>query len=92
MIEHFANVVQKRPPPGTELQIALNLIPAQTWYAGPAGALTFVNERTADYLGLPKDDPLRSGTVTAGDWDSHISLLHAADREETRRVWSDMSM
>jgi hypothetical protein len=27
------------------------VIPAYTWYALPSGALTFVNERTADYLG-----------------------------------------
>lgn len=31
-----------------------------TWYAAPTGALTFVNERTADYLGLPKDHPFGS--------------------------------
>ena len=45
-----------------QLRSTLNLIPAYTWYAAPAGALTFVNERGADYLGLPKDHPLRFGT------------------------------
>jgi formate hydrogenlyase transcriptional activator len=35
-----------------QLRATLNLIPAHTWYAAPAGALTFVNERCADYLGL----------------------------------------
>ena len=89
MIEHFVSVTQKRLPLGPELQIALNLIPAHTWYAVPLGALTFVNERAADYLGLPKDHRLRFGTVIGADWDSHISLLHPDDREETRRVWSD---
>jgi PAS domain S-box-containing protein len=49
----------------------------------------FVNERSADYLGLPQDHPLRSGTGTGAEWDSHISFLHPDDREETRRVWSD---
>src|SRR3984957_3041669 len=72
-----------------QLQATLNMVPADAWYALPNGALMFVNERTADYLGLPKYDPLRSGTVTGADWDSHIPLLHADDREETRRVWSD---
>src|SRR6266849_2448556 len=72
-----------------QLQATLNIVPAYAWYALPNGALTFVNERTADYLGLPKDDPLRFGTVTGADWDSHIPLLHQDDREETRRVWSE---
>jgi len=76
-------------PPGVQLQATLNIIPAHAWYALPNGALTFVNERTADYLGLPKDHPLRSGTGVGTDWDSHIPLLHAYDREETRRIWSD---
>jgi hypothetical protein len=39
------------------LQRPLNLVPAHTWYAAPTGVLTFVNERTADYLGLPTDHP-----------------------------------
>jgi hypothetical protein len=39
------------------------VIPAYTWYADPSGALTFVNERLSDYLGLPKDHPLRSGVT-----------------------------
>ena len=75
-------------PLEAQLQATLNMIPAYAWYAVPSGALTFVNERSADYLGLPKDHPLRSGTGTGADWDSHIPLLHADDREETRRVWS----
>jgi formate hydrogenlyase transcriptional activator len=65
------------------------MIPAHTWYAAPAGALTFVNDRCADYLGLPKDHPLRFGTDTGAAWDSHISFLHPDDHEETRRVWAD---
>ena len=75
-------------PLEAQLQATLNMIPAYAWYAVPSGALTFVNERSADYLGLPKDHPLRSGTRTGAEWDSHIPLLHADDREETRRVWS----
>ena len=84
MIEHFVSVAQKRPPLGPELQIALNLIPAHTWYAVPLGALTFLNERAADYLGLPKDHPLRLGTGSGVDWESHILFLHPDDREKTR--------
>src|SRR6266481_5892084 len=70
------------------LQATLNVIPAYTWYAPPSGALTFVNARCADYLGLPKDHPLRFGIDTGAAWDSHISLLHPDDHEESRRVWS----
>src|ERR1700733_14190912 len=73
----------------TWLQATLNVIPAQTWYAAPTGALTFVNERTAAYLGLPASHPLRLGIDTGAAWDSHIPLLHPDDHEETRRVWAN---
>jgi PAS domain-containing protein len=72
-----------------ELQATLDMIPAFMWYAAPSGALLFVNSRSADYLGLPKDHQLRFGTDAGAAWDSHIPLLHPDDREETRRVWSD---
>jgi PAS domain-containing protein len=71
-----------------QLQATLNVTPAYTWYAPRSGTLTFVNERTADYLGLPKDYPLRFGMDTGASWDSHIPLLHPDDQEESRRVWS----
>ena len=71
------------------LRATLNMIPAYTWYAMPSGGLTFVNARTADYLGLPDDHPLRFGIDTGAPWDSHIPLLHPDDHAETRRVWSN---
>ena len=55
-----------------QLQATLNVIPAHTWYAAPSGALTFVNKRTADYLGLPKDHPLRFGIDIGAQWDAHL--------------------
>ncbi len=70
------------------MRATLNLIPAYTWYAAPSGALQFVNIRSADYLGLPKEHPLRFGAATSGEWDSHIAFLHQDDHDETRRVWS----
>ncbi len=82
-------VLHRQSPLGAQLQATLNLVPAHAWYALPSGALTFVNERSADYLGLPNDHPLRFGVDTGADWDSHIPLLHPDDREETRRVWSN---
>ena len=72
-----------------QLRATLDVIPAYTWYANPPGGLTFVNERLADYLGLPKDHPLRLGVDMGAEWDSHIPLLHPDDRDETRRVWSN---
>ena len=87
--DHFDSVAQKHLPLGAELKLALNLIPAHTWYASPSGALTFLNERGSDYLGLPKDHPIRLGIDTGAAWDSHIPFVHQDDREETRRVWSD---
>ena len=71
-----------------QLRATLEVIPAYTWYADPSGALTFVNKRHADYLGLPKDHPLRFGIATGAAWDSHIPLLHPDDHEEARRIWS----
>jgi PAS domain S-box-containing protein len=71
------------------LQFALNLIPAHVWYASGTGALAFVNERCADYLGLAKGDPLRFGGQSEAAWDSHLAFLHPDDGNETRRVWSD---
>jgi PAS domain S-box-containing protein len=71
------------------LRNALDAIPAQTWYATPSGALIFLNEWGADYLGLPEDHPLRLGIDTGAAWDSHIPLLHPDDHVETRRIWSN---
>src|SRR6201990_2178941 len=88
MVDNVDSGAQRRPPPQAELQAALNLIPAHTWYAVPSGALTFLNERCSDYLGLPKDHPLRHGIDTGPEWDSHIPLLHPDDQEESRRAWS----
>jgi len=71
------------------LQATLNVIPANTWYATPTGTLIFVNERAADYMGLPTDHPLRFGTDTGAAWDSHIPLLHPDDHEEALKGWSN---
>ncbi|WP_426440343.1 PAS domain-containing protein [Bradyrhizobium genosp. P] len=71
-----------------QLQATLNLIPAYTRYASPSGGLTFVNKRTADYLGLPQDHPLRCGIDTDAAWDAHIPFLHSDDHNEACRVWS----
>ncbi len=71
-----------------QLRATLDVIPAHTWCALPSGALTFVSDRTADYLGLPKDHPLRFGIDTGASWDSYIPLLHPNDQEEVRRIWS----
>jgi PAS domain S-box-containing protein len=78
----------QHPPIEAQLQGTLNVIPAYAWYALPSGALAFVNERNADYLGLPKDHALRFGIDMGAAWDSHFHLLHPDDREESRRVWS----
>jgi PAS domain S-box-containing protein len=88
MAEYFGSAKRKSSPLGTELQATFNLIPAHVWYAVPSGVLTFLNERASDYLGLPKDHPLRFGFDIGAGWDSHISFLHPDDHEETRHVWS----
>jgi formate hydrogenlyase transcriptional activator len=72
-----------------QLRETLNAIPAYTWYAAPSGALMFVNERDADYGGLPKDHPLRFGIDIGAPWDAHIPYLHPDDHDETRRIWAN---
>ena len=71
------------------LRATLNVIPAHTWYATPSGALTFVNKRTADYMGLPTNHHLRLGIDIGAAWDWHLALLHPDDHDETRKVWSN---
>src|SRR5260370_13468881 len=85
---HVHAASQQYPRLEAQLQATLNVIPAYTWYALPSGGLTFVNERSGDYLGLPEDHPLRFGIDTGAEWDAHIPMLHPDDREEARRVWS----
>src|SRR5216683_3739737 len=70
-----------------QLQATLNVIPAYTWYAAPSGGLTFVNKRTADYLGLPKVHPLRFGIDIGAQVDAHIPFLHPDDQEGARKAW-----
>ena len=89
MADQVNRPTQQRPPLPVELQATLNIIPAYTWYAMPSGALTFVNQRCADYLGLPSDHPLRSGIETGATWDSHLAFLHPEDHEDSRKVWSN---
>jgi PAS domain S-box-containing protein len=79
---------QLRPSLEEQLRFTLNAIPAFTWYAAPSGALTFVNQRFADFLGLPNDHSLRVGTNPGAEWDSHLSLVHPEDHQDSLRVWS----
>jgi PAS domain S-box-containing protein len=71
-----------------QLQATIKVIPAHTWYASPSGGLIFVNKRTADYLGLPKDHPLRFGIDVGAQWDAHLPFVHPDDRAETQENWS----
>src|SRR6266481_487414 len=69
-----------------QLQATLDMIPAFTWLAAPSGALLFVNSRCADYLGLPKDHPLRFGTVTGAAWDSRGNYRWFLSRTQPLRA------
>src|SRR4051812_3520434 len=77
-----------QPTSAAKLRATLDVLPAYTWYAAASGGLTFVNRRTADYLGLPKDHPLRFGIDLEAQWDAHIQLLHPDDHAEAREMWS----
>src|SRR5882757_3401700 len=67
-----------------QLQVTLNVMPAYTWYSAPSGDLIFVNKRTAEYLGFPKDHPQRFGIDIGAQWDDWVPLLHPDDQEEAR--------
>ena len=79
---------EERPRFLAQLQATLNVLPTYTWYAAPRGALTFVNTRTAEYLGIPNDHPLRFGIDVGAEWDHSFALLHPDDREDARKYWS----
>jgi PAS domain-containing protein len=70
------------------LQVTLNALPTQTWYARASGALAFVNNATADYLGLPSDHPLRSAADFEAPWDAHLAFLHPEDQSTSIRNWA----
>src|ERR1700730_15613210 len=73
-----------------QVQAILNVLPTYTWYAAPRGALSFVNTRTADYLGIPNDHPLRFGIDIGAQWDDWVPMLHPDDQEEARKYWSNL--
>src|SRR6266436_3659361 len=83
------NKAEEQPGFAAQLRATLNVLPAYTWYAAPSGALTFVNKRTADYLGLLADHPLRFGIDIGAQWDDWLPLLHPDDQEEARKYWSN---
>ncbi len=94
LVETIPALVWRTGPEGdveylAQLQATLNVLPAYAWYAAPSGALTFVNKRTADYLCIPKDHPLRFGIDIGAQWDDWVPLLHPDDREEARKYWSN---
>ena len=95
LVETIPALVWRAGPEGNvefaaQLQAILNVLPAYTWYAAPSGGLTFVNTRTADYLGVPKDHPLRFGIDIGAQWDDWVPLLHPDDQEEARKHWSNI--
>jgi PAS domain S-box-containing protein len=73
-----------------QVQAILDVLPTYTWYSAPSGGLTFVNRRTAEYLGVPKDHPLRFGIDIGAQWDDWVPLLHPDDQEEARKYWSNL--
>ena len=72
-----------------QLLANLNLLPGYIWYANQSGALTFVNQRCVDYLGLTENDPLRFGIENGATWEAHISLLHPDDHDANHKFWTE---
>jgi PAS domain-containing protein len=76
------------PPVDVNLQVTLNALPTQTWYARASGALAFVNGSAADYLGLPSDHPLRFAADFEAPWDAHLAFVHPEDQPTSSRNWA----
>jgi PAS domain S-box-containing protein len=79
-----------QPRFAAQVQAILNVLPTYTWYSAPSGGLAFVNNRTAEYLGVPKDHPLRFGIDIGAKWDDWVPLLHPDDQEEARKYWFNL--
>jgi PAS domain S-box-containing protein len=77
------------PPVEANLQVTLNALPSQAWYARASGALAFVNGATADYLGLPSDHPLRFAVDFEARWDAYLVFLHPEDQPTSGRNWEE---
>ncbi len=77
------------PAVEANLQITLNALPTQAWFARASGALAFVNRATADYLGLPSDHPLRFATNFESPWNAHLAFLHPEDQPASSRNWME---
>jgi PAS domain S-box-containing protein len=77
------------PPVEANLQVTLNALPTQAWYARASGVLAFVNGATADYLGLPSDHPLRFAADFEARWDAHLVFLHPEDQPTSNRNWAE---
>jgi PAS domain S-box-containing protein len=77
------------PPVEANLQVTLNALPTQAWYARASGALAFVNGATADFLGLPSDHPLRFAVDFEAPWDAHLVFLHPEDQPTSSRNWAE---
>jgi PAS domain-containing protein len=71
------------------LQVTLNALPTQAWYARASGTLAFVNGATAHYLGLPSDHPLRFAVDFEARWDAHLVFLHPEDQPTSSRNWAE---
>jgi len=85
---HFHTSTRQHPPLEAQLQATLNIIPVQAWYAMPSGAIVFVNEAAADFLGLPQPHHLRYGADVGGTWESHLSFIHPEDHPHAKRQWA----
>ena len=77
------------PPIEANLQVTLNALPIQAWYARASGALAFVNAATANYLGLPSNHPLRSAVDLEAPPDAYLVFLHPEDRAQSSRNWAE---
>jgi PAS domain S-box-containing protein len=62
-----------------ELNLIIETMPGLVWCASPDGALTFINQRISDYIGVPFDNLAEAG------W---AHFIHPHDAESVLRSWA----
>jgi len=73
------------------LRLIIDTIPAFVWFANPDGGPAFINDKMAEYLGLPDQGTIEPTKPSASPSADAISqwkeMLHPDDYEASYQVW-----
>jgi PAS domain S-box-containing protein len=86
--EDTSEIKEVRPFDMAQLRAILDVVPAYHWCAAPSGALTFVNKRAAEYMGISDDHPLRLAIDVGVASDNWAAFVHPDDLPAVREYWA----